>query len=167
MPILLLTQLFIINLVSSRQLIQSSYIKLIKVQRRLFTVALIILVWPSVSRCQAKLSLKVVLRRLLSRRQKLLINYIPRSEIIVLGTPQSLYILLTKPLTSSSIKSPITRTRYYILVRRSIIIRIYSYTLPQHQYTSSYKSSSLQLPLLKTIPYTFILRPPILPYPVF
>ena len=137
MPALLLTQLFVANLVSSRQLTQLSYIKLIKVQRYLFTAALIISVQPSVSRYQAKLSRKVILRRLLSRCQKSLINYIPRSEIIVLSVPQSLYILLIKLLTSSSIKSPITKTRYYILVRRSIIIRIYLYTLPQRQYTGS------------------------------
>ena len=137
MPMLLLTQLFIANLVSSRQLTQLSYIKLIKAQRYLFMVALIILVQPSVSRCQAKLSYKVVLRRLLSYRQKSLINYIPRLEIIVLSAPWSLYILLIKLLTSSFIKSPITRIRYYILVRRSIIIRIYLYALPWRQYTSS------------------------------
>ena len=107
--------------------------------------ALIILVQPSVSRYQAKLSRKVVLRRLLSRRQKSLINYMPRSEIIVFSIPQSLYILLIKPLTSSSIKSPITRIRYYILVRRSIIIRIYSYTLPQRQYTGSVIIQSIKI----------------------
>jgi len=42
----------------------------------------------------------------------------------------SLYTLLTKPLNSSSVKSPVTRIRYYILVRRSIIIRICLYALP-------------------------------------
>ena len=75
MPILLLTQLFIANLASSRQLTQLSYIKLTKVQRYLFIVALIILVQLSISRCQAKLSYRVILRRLLSRCQKSLINY--------------------------------------------------------------------------------------------
>ena len=134
---LLLTQLFIVNSASGRQLTQLSYIKLIKARRYLFTVALIILVWPSVSRCQAKLSLRVVLRRLLSRRQKSLINCVPRLEIIVLSALQSLYMLLTKPLTSSSIKSPVTRIRCYILVRRSIIIRIYSYTLLQYWHAGS------------------------------
>ena len=137
MPILLLAQLFIVNLVSGRQLTQLSYIKLIKVQRYLFTATLIILVQSSISRYQAKLSYKVILRRLLSRRQKSLINYIPRLEIIMLSILQSLYTLLIKPLTSSSIKSPVTRIRCYILVRRSIITRIYLYTLPWRQYTSS------------------------------
>ena len=66
MPTLLLTQLFIANLVSSRQLTQSSYIKLIKAQRYLFMAVLIILVQPSVSRCQAELGYKVILRHLLS-----------------------------------------------------------------------------------------------------
>ena len=134
---LLLTWLFVANLVSGKQLTQLSYIKLIKAQRYLFMAALIILVQLSVFRYQAKLSYKVVLRRLLSRCQKLLINYIPHLEIIMLSALQSLYTLLTKLLTSSSIKSPTTKTRYYILVRRSIIIRIYLYTLLQHWYTSS------------------------------
>ena len=151
MPVLLLTWLFIANLASGRQLTQLSYIKLIKVQRYLFTAVLIILVQPSVSRYQAKLSLKVILRRLLSRRQKLLINYMPRLEIIVLSTPQSLYTLLTKPLTSSSIKSPVTRIRCYILVRRSIIIRIYLYTLPQHQYTSSVIIQSIKISVYRRV----------------
>ena len=137
MPVFLLTQLFIANLVSSRQLTQLSCIKLIKVQRYLFIAMLTISVQLSISRYQAEFSYKVILRHLLSCYQKSLINYMPRSEIIVLGAPQSLYILLIKLLTSSSIKSPVTRTRYYILVRRSIIIRIYSYTLPQRQYTGS------------------------------
>ena len=99
--------------------------------------ALTILVWPSVSGCQAKLSYKVILRRLLSCRQKLLINYMPRLDIIIPSALQSLYTLLIKLLTSSSVKSSITRTRYRILVRRSIITRIYSYALLQRQYTSS------------------------------
>ena len=99
--------------------------------------ALIISVQPSISRCQAKLSYKVILRRLLSCRQKSLINYIPRLEIIVLSALQSLYTLLTKLLTSSFVKSPVTRIRYYILVRRSIITRIYLYALLQRQHTSS------------------------------
>ena len=99
--------------------------------------ALIILVQLSVSRCQAKLSYKVVLRRLLSHCQKSLINYVPQLEIIMLSAPWSLYTLLTKPLTSSFIKSPVTRTRYYILVRRSTITRICLYTLPWRQHTSS------------------------------
>ena len=142
---LLLTWLFIANLVSSKQLTQSSYIKLTKVQRYLFIVALTILVQLSISRYQAKLSYKVVLRRSLSYRQKSLINYMPRLEIIVLGIPWSLYILLTKLLTSSSIKSPITKIRYYILVRRSIIIRIYLYTLPQRQYTGSVIIQSIEI----------------------
>ena len=137
MPMLLLTWLFIANLVSSRQLTQLSYIKLIKAQRYLFMAALTISVQLFIFRCQAKLSYKVVLRCLLSHRQKLLTNYMPQLEIIVLGALQSLYILLTKPLTSSSIISPITKIRHYILVRRSIITRIYLYTLPWHQHTSS------------------------------
>ena len=99
--------------------------------------ALIISVQPSVFRYQAKLSYKVILRRSLSCYQKLLINYMPRLEIIVSGTLQSLYILLTKLLTSSSIKSSITRIRYRYLVIRSIIIRICLYILPQYQYTGS------------------------------
>ena len=98
---------------------------------------LIILVQPSVSRCQAELGCKVVLRRLLSCCQKLLTNYIPRSEIIVLGALCSLYILLTKLLTSSSIKSPVTRMRCCILVRRSIITRICLYALPWRWHTGS------------------------------
>ena len=134
---LLLTQLFVVNLVSGRQLTQSSYIKLIKARRYLFTAALIILVQLSVSGCQAKLGYKVVLRRLLSCRQKSLINCVPRLEIIVLGILQSLYILLIKLLTGSYVKSPVTGTRCCILVRRSIIIRIYLYALPWRQHTSS------------------------------
>jgi len=55
----------------------------------------------------------------------------------MLGILWSLYILLTKLLTSSSIKSPVTRIRCYILVRRSIIIRICLYALPWRWYTSS------------------------------
>ena len=134
---LLLTWLFIVNLVSSRQLTQLSYIKLIKAQRYLFTVALTISVWLSIFRCQAELSYKVILRHLLSCRQKSLINYMPRLEIIILSALQSLYILLIKLLTSSSIKSPVTKIRYYILVRRSTIIKIYQYALPQRWYTGS------------------------------
>ena len=145
MPVLLLTWLFIVNSASGRQLTQLSYIKLIKAQRYLFTAALIILVQPSIFRCQAELSLKVVLRRLLSRRQKLLINYMPQLEIIILGALQSLYTLLIKPLTSSSIKSPITRIRYRILVRRSIIIRICLYALPWRWYTSSVVIQSIEI----------------------
>ena len=137
MPVLLLTQLFIANSASGKQLTQLSYIKLTKAQRYLFIAALIISVWPSISRYQAKLSHKVVLRRLLSCRQKLLTNCVPRLEIIVLGALQSLYILLIKLLTSSSVKSPVTKTRYYILVRRSTITRICLYTLLQYQHTSS------------------------------
>ena len=137
MPVLLLIQLFIVNFVSSRQLTQLFYIKLTKVQKYLFTAALTILVQPSVSRYQAKLSRKVILRRLLNRYQKSLINYMPRSEIIVFGALWSLYILLIKLLTSSSIKSPITKTRYRILVRQFTIIRIYIYALLQYQYTNS------------------------------
>ena len=137
MPMFLLTQLFIANLVSGRQLTQLSYIKLIKVQRYLFTVILIILIQPSVFGYQAELSYKIILRCLLSRRQKLLINCMLRLEIIVFGVPQSLYILLIKPLTSSFIKSPITKIRCCILVRRSIIIRICLYALLWRQHTSS------------------------------
>ena len=77
MPVLLLTWLFIANLVSSRQLTQLSYIKLTKAQRYLFTAALIISVQPSIFRYQAKLSRKVVLRRSLSYCQKSLTNYMP------------------------------------------------------------------------------------------
>ena len=137
MPVLLLTQLFIVNLVSSRQLIQSSYIKLIKVQRYLFTAVLMILVQLFVFKYQAKFSCKIILKCLFSYYQKSLINYIPRLKIIILSTLQSLYILLIKLLTNSSIKSPVTRIRCCILVRRSIIIKIYLYTLPQCWHTSS------------------------------
>ena len=145
MPMLLLTWLFIANLVSSKQLTQSSYIKLIKARRYLFTAALTILVWPSVSRCQAELGYKVVLRRSLSRYQKSLTNCIPRLEIIVLGALQSLYILLTKLLTSSSVKSPVTRTRCHILVRQSIIIRICLYALPWRWHTGSVVIQSIEI----------------------
>ena len=135
MPVLLLTQLFIANSVSGKQSTQLSYIKLTKAQRYLFTAVLTILVQPSVSGYQAKLSYKVILRRSLSCCQKSLINYMPQLEIIVLSILWSLYILLIKPLTSSSVKSPITRIKCRILVRRSIIIRICLYTLPWRQYT--------------------------------
>ena len=74
MPILLLTWLFVVNLASGRQLTQLSYIKLIKARRYLFTVVLTILVQPSVSKYQAKLSYKVILRYSLNYCQKLLIN---------------------------------------------------------------------------------------------
>ena len=66
MPVLLLTQLFIVNLVSSRQLIQSSYIKLIKVQRYLFMAVLTISVQLFIFRYQAEFNYKVVLKRLFS-----------------------------------------------------------------------------------------------------
>ena len=113
--------------------------------------ALIISVQPSVSRCQAKLGCKVILRRLLSRRQKLLINYMPRSEIIVLGVLQSLYMLLIKLLTSSSVKSPVTGIRCHILVRQSIIIRIYSYTLPQRWHTGSVVIQSIEISVYRRV----------------
>ena len=74
MSVLSLTWLFIVNSVSGKQLTQLSYVKLIKARRYLFMAALTILVQPSVSGCQAKLSYKVVLRRSLSYRQKSLIN---------------------------------------------------------------------------------------------
>ena len=99
--------------------------------------ALTILVQLSIFRYQAELGYKVVLRRLLSRCQKSLTNCVPQLEIIMLSALQSLYTLLTKPLTSSSVKSPVTKIRCYILIRRSTITRICSYALPWRQHTGS------------------------------
>ena len=137
MPVFLLTQLFIANLVSGRQLTQLFCVKLTKVQRYLFIAALTISVQPSIFRYQAEFSYKVVLKYLLSCCQKSLTNYMPQLEIIMLSILQSLYILLTKPSTSSSINSPVTKIKYYILVRQSIITKIYLYVLLQHWHTNS------------------------------
>ena len=128
-PIVLLTQLFIVNLVRGSQSTQLSQVKLIKAYRYLFIAMLIILVQLSILGCYIELGLRVTFRRQFRRRQKLETNKEPLLETMVLRALYNLQIVQINTLISSSISRLVIGIKYLIFIRRLITIKIYLYVL--------------------------------------
>ena len=129
-PIVSLTQLFVVNLVRGSQSTQLSQVKLIKARRYLFIAILIILVQLSILGYYIELGLRVTFRRQFRRRQKLETNEEPLLEIIVFRAPYNLQIVQINTLISSLVSMLVIEIKRLIFIRRLIIIKIYLYILP-------------------------------------